>query len=384
MWPSTASVLRIRRRRGRTTFATRSARRAALTSALPPTGDAAFASAAEAVNAAVFVQSGLARAFGVRPARLRCGVHVRVTPRRGDFFDVDLGRCKYLTHVGSPGQILVSSRAQEALEDSLPVGLGLRDLGLHRLRDLAEPEHIWQVTGPGLEMQFPSLKSLDSFRGWLPSQPNVFIGRETDLLTVEALVRSERVVTLVGTGGIGKTRLGLQAAAAVVDRFADGAWLIDLVGVRDRDALENAVVSTLGFRPRPGLTSRALVAQGLRDWEVLLLLDNCEHLLEPVGELVAELVERCPRLSVLATSRAPLRIPPERVRQVGPLLSGSDGPALFIERAARVRSGLRWDDEHARRSRGNLRAAGWDAAGHRAGGSTSAVDVAGRDTGAVR
>jgi predicted ATPase/DNA-binding CsgD family transcriptional regulator len=184
------------------------------------------------------------------------------------------------------------------------------------------------------------LQSLDSFRGWLPSQLSTFVGRDVELRELDDLMSTERVVTLVGTGGMGKTRLALQTATRVLDRFPQGAWFVELASLTDSVALDHEVVATVGFRPQPGLSSRELLVGGLREWRALLVLDNCEHLLEPVGQLVVEVLARCPQVSVLATSRAPLRVPGERVRQVGPLSLGRDAFALFADRARAARPGF--------------------------------------------
>jgi predicted ATPase/class 3 adenylate cyclase/DNA-binding CsgD family transcriptional regulator len=310
------------------------------------TGDgccATFSSVAAAAEAAASAQRRLADAgWGeLGKIRVRMAIHVgEAEPRGADWFGPALNRCARLMAIGHGGQILVSGAAHALLAQSLPAELGLLDLGVHRLRDLTQPERVWQLTGPGLEIQFPALRSLDSFRGRLPSQLSTFLGRDQELRELHDLMTSERIVTLVGTGGMGKTRLALQTATRGLDWFPDGAWFVELAPLSDSVALDHEVVATVGFRPQPSLTPRDLLTGGLREWRALLVLDNCEHLLEPVGEFVMDVLDRCPQVSVLATSRAPLRVPGERVRQVGPLSLDRDARALFVERASAARPGF--------------------------------------------
>src|SRR3954454_5586223 len=193
---------------------------------------------------------------------------------------------------------------------------------------------------PGLHEDIPSLRSADSFRGSLPSPLSTFIGRDDERRKVRDLVASQRMATLVGAGGMGKTRLAVEVATEMRDLFPDGVWFVELASLADAVALDHEMVATLGFRPQPGLTARQLLVGGLRECRTLLVIDNCEHLLDPVGPLVMELLNSCHRVTILATSRAPLRVPGERVHQVGPLSIERDAVALFLDRAEAARPEL--------------------------------------------
>ena len=268
------------------------------------TGDgccAAFASVASALEAAALAQRGLAdESWGeLGPLRVRMGVHVgEAEPRGEDWFGPSLSGCARLTSAGHGGQVLVSDAALASLGPGMAAELGLRDLGAHRLRDMPRPDHVWQLTGPGLEVDFPPLRSVDLFRGSLPSPLSTFIGRDDERRQVRDLVASQRMVTLVGAGGMGKTRLAVEVAAGVQGLFSDGVWFVELASLADLVALDHEVVATLGFRPQPGLTARQLLVGGLREWRTLLVFDNCEHLLDGVGSLVVELLNSCRRVAI--------------------------------------------------------------------------------------
>jgi predicted ATPase len=231
----------------------------------------------------------------------------------------------------------------KGLLDAVPGGLGLRDLGWHRLRDVANPEHVWQLIGRGLDDRFPPLRSLDTFRGRLPTRLSSFVGREAEQRDLAHILADSRLLTLVGPGGMGKTRLALAVAASAVERFGDGVWFIELAPLSDPEAVPIAVATTVGFQARPGISTTELLVQGLAGWAALLVVDNCEHVLAAASELIAVLLDGCPNLVVLATSRAPLRIAGEQVRHVGPLDLETDAPALFATRASAARPDFRLD-----------------------------------------
>jgi class 3 adenylate cyclase len=200
------------------------------------TGDGCAAVFPTAAGAVVAAASALRALAGVDWGELgelqvRMGVHAGDgSARDGDWFGPALNRCARLMGIAHGGQILVSGACQ-ALLDVMPAGLSLLDLGMHRLRDLTQPEHVWQLTGPDLSHGFPPLRSLDAFRGRLPSRLSLFIGREREQRDLSAALATNRLLTLVGPGGMGKTRLGLQVAAGAVDRFAEGVWFVELAPV---------------------------------------------------------------------------------------------------------------------------------------------------------
>jgi predicted ATPase/class 3 adenylate cyclase len=312
------------------------------------TGDgfaAVFDAPADALVAAASAQSALAAVeWGdQRPLTVRIGIHAgQADHRDGDWFGPPLNRCARLMAIGHGGQVLVAD-AVRGLLDAVPDGLGLYDLGWHRLRDVADPEHVWQLSGRGLDDRFPPLRSLDTFRGRLPTRLSSFVGREAEQRELAQTLARSRLVTLVGPGGMGKTRLALAVAASAIERFGDGVWFIELAPLSDPEAVPTAVATTVGFQARPGISTTELLAEGLAGWAALLVVDNCEHLLADASELIAVLLDGCPKLVVLATSRAPLRIPGEQVSQVGPLDLETDARSLFAARATAARPEFQLD-----------------------------------------
>src|SRR5215208_4261982 len=284
---------------------------------------AAFPSVPAAAAAAVAAQSALREEeWGdLGPLRVRMAVHVgEATPRDGDYLAPCLNRLARLLAVGYGEQILLSEAARALADAVLPPGCDLVDLGLHRLRDLLQPEHIYQLRGPGLVVDFPPLKSLDRHRHNLPTQPTALLGRETEVAAARALLEQDgaRIVTLTGPGGTGKTRLGLQVGAELVGAFADGVWFVPLAAIVDPDLVVPAIAQPLGVREIPGEPLLTTLQEYLRNKHALLWLDNFGHL-TAAAPAVSALLAACPRLQVLVTSREPLRITGERELPVSPL-----------------------------------------------------------------
>jgi predicted ATPase len=327
---------------------------------------AAFETAPDAVAAALDAQSALlTEPWGVPGGiRVRVALHTGTCEERdGDYFGQTLNRVARLLSIGHGGQILVSLVASELVRDLLPEDVRLKDLGAHRLKDLMRPESVFQLAKPGLPSDFPPLKSLDNHPNNLPIQPNPFIGREKELEAVRGLLRDEgvRVLTLTGTGGTGKTRLSLQAAADLVDRFPDGVFFVDLSAIDTPAYVIVAIARTLGIRETGAQPLRDLVSDALRDKDMLLLLDNFEQVMAAAPRVV-ELLSSCPRLKLLVTSREALRIRAERVFRVPPLeapkmreirdlslprLRQYEAVALFIERAVAARNDFIVNNENA-------------------------------------
>jgi predicted ATPase len=303
---------------------------------------AAFARAADALAAARDAQQGLAAESwpAGAPVRVRMGLHTgEVEERGGDYFGPVVNRAARLMSLGHGGQVLCSSATAELLP-----GADLSDLGEHRLRDLSVPQRVFQAGG-GV---FPPLRSLDTFGSNLPAQPGTFVGRDEELADVIGAVERSRLVTLTGVGGVGKTRLALQAAVVLLPRFRDGAWLVELAPVVEPEALVEVVARALDVAERQGQSLAASVTDFLRAKRLLVLLDNCEHLVDAVAAFARGVVAACPQVTVLATSREGLRVSGERVVIVPSLglpppgagadvVAAADAVRLFVERAAEAK-----------------------------------------------
>jgi predicted ATPase/class 3 adenylate cyclase len=311
---------------------------------------AAFPSATSALDAARTAQHQLAAEAWAVPGgiRVRMALHTgTVEPRDGDYFGPALNRVARLLAAGHGGQILVSEATRALVADELPAEVKLQDRGRHRLKDLARPEQIFQVVAPGLQIEFPALRSLDTLPNNLPRQLTSFVGRERELAEIKDLVAGNALVTLTGPGGSGKTRLALQAGAEFVGRFEDGVWLAELATLSDPNLVPETVAAALGVRDqidRPSLLDT--LTQYLRPKSMLILMDNCEHLREAASDLIDRLLRACPNLRVLATSQAALGVAGEVTYQVPPLsmpdpkhlpsvddLMGFEAVRLFVDRA---------------------------------------------------
>jgi predicted ATPase/class 3 adenylate cyclase len=322
---------------------------------------AVFETADRAVDAAVTGQVALGREAWneTGPLRVRMGLHTGAAEQReGDYFGPVLNRAARLMSAAHPGQVLCSQATADLVRDSLLSPVGLVDLGAHRLQDLTRTETIFQVTHPDLPAEFPLFRSLDVLPGNLPRQVTSFVGRGDELARVVGELEDAPLVTLTGVGGVGKTRLALEVAAVVVPNYRDGAWLCELAGVRDPAAVPDAVSEVFNLEQSRGLTPRDALMRFLRSKVLLLVLDNCEHLLKPAAQLVTEIVRECPGVRVLATSREGLNVAGERIVGVGSLsvpegveqvdvVAGSDAVRLFIDRAEAVRTEFVLDHDNA-------------------------------------
>jgi predicted ATPase/class 3 adenylate cyclase len=315
---------------------------------------AVFASAPDAVTAALAVQ----RAYGgeawptPRPVKVRIGVHTgEAELRDGDYYGSAVNRCARLRGIGHGGQILLSKATMALVHDALPPAVSLTDLGEHGLKDLTRPERVFQVLDPGLPNEFPPLVSLDARPHNLPLQVTPLLGRDQDVRSVGGLLLREgvRLVTLTGPGGTGKTRLGLQVAADLLDRFDDGVFFVELAPIADPTLVPSVIAQALGVRDVGGRPVLDAIVDYLHGRRLLLLLDNFEQVLT-AATVVTELLRACPGLRVLVTSRAPLLIGGEHEYPVPPLalpdagqsvtagrLSQYAAVALFVERAVAVK-----------------------------------------------
>jgi len=306
------------------------------------TGDgfhAAFGTARDAVDAAIVAQLALDNEpWDVTgPLKARMGLHTcEAELRDGDYYGSAVNRAARLMSVAHGGQVVVSAVTSELVRGD---SVELVDLGEHRLRDLGHPERVFQVAHPGLAREFPALLSVDELAGNLPVQPNQFVGRAASIEQITALVADTAVVTLTGPGGVGKTRLGLQVAAVLQPEFPDGAWLVDLAPVNTAERVAAVLLETLGYKLAAGEDDVTGLCARLRRRRLLLVVDNCEHLVASVATIVDAISTRAPDVRVIATSREGLGVPAERVVPVTPLKTGADGDAveLFVARARAAR-----------------------------------------------
>lgn len=323
---------------------------------------AAFPTGLEGVQAAIDAQKLLAgENWGECVIKVRMGLHTGDAEQRdNDYFGNTLNRVARLSAAGHGGQTLLSLATQELVQNQLPDGATLADFGERRLKDLIRPEHIYQLNIPGLPADFAPLKTLDIFRTNLPGQLTSFIGREKEIADVKKLLGENRLVTLTGVGGTGKTRLSLQIASTLLDEFPGGAWFVELASITNPDVVPQAVTSTLELYELVGRDHAEALANFLEKREVLLILDNCEHLLLPCAQLAGRLLQRCTRLKIIATSREPLGITGETIwsvpsfstpQQTNPLTPKSlrqfDAVKLFIDRARAVQPGFDLTDSNA-------------------------------------
>src|SRR5579872_3668288 len=298
-------------------------------------GDAfcvAFARVSDAVTTAIEAQRALSAedfsAVGGLPVRM--GLHAgEASERNGDYFGPAVNRVARLMSIGHGGQVLLSGSTRELAHNDLPTGVALVDLGSHRLKDLTEAEQVWQLTIEGLPADFPPLKSLDTIPNNLPIQPTSFRGREHDLEEVKSLLKQHRLVTLFGSGGVGKTRLALQVGAEVLDHYPDGVWLADFAPITDPQLVSSVIAKELGMTQAEGRRVDESIPQWLKRKKLLLILDNCEHVLETVAGLADAIIRSCSDVRMMATSRQALDIGGEVVYRL-PSLATPEKPAGLL------------------------------------------------------
>ena len=331
-------------------------------------GDAfcsAFNTAPDALSAVIDAQNALfAEVWGeTGPLRVRMALHTGAAEERGgDYFGQTLNRVARLLSAGYGGQTLLSQPTYDLVRDALPENTDLRDLGDHRLKDLVRPEHVFQLVAPDLPTNFPPLKTLDTRPNNLPAQPTPLIGREKELDIAHELLLSQdiRLLTFTGFGGAGKTRLGLQVAADLIDEFEDGVYFVDLSHINDPELVFSTIAQTLGVNEAEGRPLNEVLKESLRDKQMLLMLDNFEQIMEAVPQGI-ELMRDCHRLKLLVTSREAIHVRGERVFPVPPLslpeLGGKrqsikrlrqfESVRLFIERALGVKPEFEVTNENA-------------------------------------
>jgi predicted ATPase/class 3 adenylate cyclase len=302
------------------------------------TGDGfhcAFATAHDCLRAAALAQATLestAWPDEVR-VRVRMGVHTgEVQERDGDYYGPAANRAARLMGLAYGGQIVVSGASHGIVADSVDGGFELVALGDARVRGVPEPIAVYQLAGPGLARDFPPLVTATEFVGNLSAAVSSFLGRHEEIADVVDLLADARMVTLTGVGGVGKTRMALEVAAQAAPGFRDGAWVVELARVRDPDAVGSVISAALRAANRPELDPIDALVEFLASKEILVVLDNCEHLLDGIARVVRALLPQCERVRILATSREGLAIRGDRIVAV-PSLEPETASELFVERA---------------------------------------------------
>jgi predicted ATPase/class 3 adenylate cyclase/DNA-binding CsgD family transcriptional regulator len=305
----------------------------------------AFALASDAVACALELQRA-----PLAPIRLRIGVHTGEIQLRdeGNYIGPTINRTARLRDLAHGGQTVLSGATEPLVLDRLPEGVWLTDLGAHPLRDLPRPERVVQLCHPDLVNEFSPLRASKAIAGNnLPIQLTSFVGRDADLTQLRELLAQNRLVTLTGAGGVGKTRLAVQVAARMGGDFDDGAWYVDLAPLTDPELVAVTAARALGLPDQPGRSTMDTLLRFVHDRQLLVVLDNCEHLLDASAELVVALLGAAPGLTVLATSREAIGVAGEVSWRVPSLSLADEAVELFSDRACRARPGFTVSDDNA-------------------------------------
>jgi predicted ATPase/DNA-binding SARP family transcriptional activator len=325
---------------------------------------AAFFTPTDGLMAAIATQRAVSTEEWSDAARIkiRIALHTGVCHERdGDYFGPTVDRTARLEAIAHGGQVVMSRATADIAREHLPPGAGLRHLGTHRLKDLGHSEEVFQLVAEGLEDDFPPLRSLDNpeLENNLPAQLSSFVGREGELSQIRSLMASSRLVTLTGAGGLGKTRLALQVAAEQLDGSGGGVWFVDLAPLADPGLVAATVAQTIGVREEPGVPVTETLMDVVGNRDMLIVLDNCEHMIDSCAKFTALLMRSCPNVDLLTTSREPLGIGGEQVFVV-PTLSlpdegdplrvalDSEAMKLFFERASETAPGFVLDETNGR------------------------------------
>lgn len=336
-------------------------------SVIKTTGDglhAVFESPMGAVAATLDAQRAMASESwpaATGPLSVRMGLNTGQSEERdGDYYGVEVNLAARIMGLGHGGQILLSETTTNLVEKSLPEACTVADLGEHRLKGIAALERVFQLCHPDLAAEFPALKSLAIYKHNLPRQLTTFIGREKEMADVKRLLEACRLLTLLGPGGTGKTRLMLQVAEEVIEDYPDGVWLVELASLTDPELIPERVAGVLNVQEQPGRELLDTLTEYLRRKELLLLLDNVEHLVQESAVLTEHLLNSCPKLNVLVTGREALFIEGETTLQI-PSLSlplsrekptlksamASEGVQFFLDRGRAVNPGFELTDQNA-------------------------------------
>lgn len=327
---------------------------------------AAFHTATDALNAALEAQRLLLQEpWSPAPIKVRIGIHTGEAQleKDSDGFDYSgyatLALTQRIMSVGHGGQILLSQSVFDLTQERPPENSQLIDMGERQLKDVLRLERIYQLVAPGLQSDFPPLNTLEIFRHNLPTQLTSFIGRERELAEAKQKLAGARLLTLIGPGGTGKTRISLQLANDLLSSFRDGVWLIELAPITEPSLILQAIATVFGVREQPGMPLEGLVLNYLRDKHLLLILDNCEHLVETCAQLADQYLHHCPNIKIVASSREALGINGETVYRVPSLglpdpsevtheaLMGYESIQLFVERASAANPNFRLGEKNA-------------------------------------
>jgi predicted ATPase/class 3 adenylate cyclase len=324
---------------------------------------AAFYNVAAAIAAALDAQRSLAKQdwSAVDGLKVRMAIHTGHTDERdGDYFGPAVNRVARLLAIGHGGQVLVSGASADLAQGELPPQAALRDLGAHRLKDLTHPEQVYQLVVPDLPGEFPPLRSLEALPNNLPLQLTSFVGREVEILTITETLGKHRLITLVGAGGVGKTRLALQVGAELLDSYPDGVWLLEQAPISDGDLIPSALASLFQVREAEHRSITEAIVHSLKPRHALIIFDNCEHVVEAAARLIDTILRNCPQIRIIATTRQGLGIAGEAVHRVASLAVPTPSPdltaeeairhgavALFVERAIAATETFRLTDRNA-------------------------------------
>ncbi|WP_081288558.1 LuxR family transcriptional regulator [Mycobacterium asiaticum] len=305
----------------------------------------AFTRAADAVSCALDLQRA-----PLAPIKLRIGVHTGDIYLRdeGNYIGPTINRTARLRDLAHGGQTVLSGATEPLVVDQLPADVTLTDLGTHPLRDLPRPERVVQLCHPDLHNDFPPLRTANAVAvERLPTQLTSFIGRQAEMRGIRDALAQNRLVTLTGTGGAGKTRLAIEVAASMATEFTDGIWYVDLAPVTDPDAVPLTVARALGMPDPASQVTTEILRRFIRDRQMLVLVDNCEHLLDASADLLGGLLAGCPTLTLLTTSRESIGVAGEVSWRVPSLSLADEAVELFTDRARRIRPEFRIDEDNA-------------------------------------
>jgi predicted ATPase/class 3 adenylate cyclase len=306
---------------------------------------AAFARASDAVACALELQRA-----PLAPIRLRIGVHTGEVQLRdeGNYIGATINRAARIRDLAHGGQTVLSGTTEDLVADVLPADAWLVDLGRHELRGVPRPERVVQLCHPDVRNDFPPLRTPSTVVSHnLPVQLTNFVGRGAQMTDLEKLLVDNRLVTLTGAGGAGKTRLAVEIAARIAAEFGDGVWYVDLAPITDPGVVAVAVTRAFGLPDQPGRSTMDTLLRFVRDRQMLVVLDNCEHLLDASAELIVALLGAAPGLTLLATSREPIGVAGEVSWRVPSLSLAHEAIELFVDRARRARPDFAVEDDNA-------------------------------------